>query len=78
MKRLVLDAALYARLFVGFARGRIGMGSIVVNTTLGKGPAAAAGADQQELGLVIFQPIANCRNMNAFACEITVDIFRPQ
>ena len=75
---LVLDVALHARFLVSFAGCRIGMGSIVVNTTLGKRPASAAGADQQELGLVVFEPIANCCYMNTFACEIAVDIRRPE
>ncbi len=77
VKRLVFDVACHTGFFMSFASRRIGMGSIVVNTALGKCPPATPRSHQQELRLVVLQPIANCCHMNTFPCEITVDILRP-
>ena len=78
MEGLVLNLASDACLFEGFSRRGFCVGSIVVNTTLGKRPPPATRAHQQELRFTFFQPIANCRNMNTFACEITVEILWPK
>jgi len=68
VKRVELDSAFDAGLFVRLTRRSLGVGCISVNPTFGKRPPAAASAHQKKLRLIVLEPIANCCNMNAFAC----------
>ena len=77
MKRFVFDVASYAGLLVSFSCSRSGMGCIVVNPSLGKGPAATAGTNQQEFRLAILEPITNRCHVNTLACGLCVEILIP-
>ena len=77
VKWLVFDASFDACFFVRLTGRSFGVCCITVNPSLRKGPAPAARTNLQEFGFAVFQAIANCRNMNAFACGFSVDIFPP-
>jgi len=77
MKRRVLDLPFDSRFLVSFPCCGFGGGCISVNPSLGKGPASAASAHQEKFRLLIFKPIANCCNMNTFACGFSVEIRTP-
>ena len=63
-KRLLIDAAVDSSFFVGFAGRGVGWRRIIVDASLGKGPASGAGSHQQELDIVIANAVADRRNVS--------------
>lgn len=64
-KRNVLHPASHTRFFIGFPRGGIGVGCILIHSTFGKRPMTVSGAHQEELRFPVAYPIADRSHVNA-------------
>src|SRR5208337_768709 len=58
-KRRALHPSRYPGFFIGFPGGGIGIGCVVIDGALGKGPMAVPGAHQEELQFTAAHPITH-------------------